>query len=199
MGHNIGKIRCEGCGLLVPNYDCAILVSEESPKQELCSACFNLVMAKNTGCDKFTNVCFDPIEMIDAAGDRHLFQFRTQLLGDILSIEALEIQEEEVKGYQFQILGRPEDDQLVLLGGLIQKMRRSLSVRHLVDDERYGLSVVGNTVRGRFEWDDDSDDELPLLVIDGREIAWYELGEILKIFEGYQFKLEIIDPSEDVS
>ena len=35
-------------------------------------------------------------------------------------------------GDQFQIIGEPDDDPLSLLGRLIERMRRSLSVKHLV-------------------------------------------------------------------
>jgi hypothetical protein len=39
---------------------------------------------------------------------------------------------------------------------------------------------------------------VPLLVIDGREITWEEFGRMLMTFEGFQFKLEICDRSEEV-
>ena len=38
----------------------------------------------------------------------------------------------------------------------------------------------------------------PLVVIDGREISWEEFGEMLMTFEGWQFKMQIADPSDDV-
>jgi hypothetical protein len=39
------------------------------------------------------------------------------------------------RGYQFQILGEPEDEPLSLLARLIERMRRSLSIKHLVPSE----------------------------------------------------------------
>jgi hypothetical protein len=47
-------------------------------------------------------------------------------------------------------------------------------------------------------WDDAEDGRLPLLVIDGREITWEEFGRMLMTFEGFQFKLNIGDKSEEL-
>jgi hypothetical protein len=53
-------------------------------------------------------------------------------------------------------------------------------------------------VRGRIAWDDEHDGRLPLLVIDGREVSWEAFGRMLMTFEGWQFKLEIRDRSEEI-
>jgi hypothetical protein len=53
-------------------------------------------------------------------------------------------------------------------------------------------------VRGKIEWDDSQDGSVPLLNVDGREITWQEFGRMLMSFEGWQFKLEIRDKSEDL-
>jgi hypothetical protein len=42
------------------------------------------------------------------------------------------------------------------------------------------------------------DGRLPMLVIDGREISWEQFGRMVMGFEGWQFKLEIKDWSEEV-
>ena len=38
---------------------------------------------------------------------------------------------------------------------------------------------------------------MPLVVIDGREISWEQFGRMLMTFEGWQFKLQIFDRSEE--
>jgi hypothetical protein len=48
------------------------------------------------------------------------------------------------------------------------------------------------------EWDDAHDGRVPLVVVDGREITWEEFGRMLMAFEGWQFKLEIRDMSEEL-
>lgn len=75
-------------------------------------------------------------------------------------------------------------------------MRRALSIKHLAD-HRLGLQIAEHAVvRGLIEWDDDG--RAPLVIVDGREIAWEEFGRMLMSFEGFQFKLEIRDMSEEV-
>jgi hypothetical protein len=37
-----------------------------------------------------------------------------------------------------------------------------------------------------------------LIVIDGKEIRWDEFGRMLRTFEGFNFKLEIFDRSEEM-
>jgi len=51
-------------------------------------------------------------------------------------------------------------------------------------------------VCGHIAWDDTNEDRMPLMVVDGREITWDDFGRMLMAFEGWQFKLEILDRSE---
>ena len=87
---------------------------------------------------------------------------------------------------------------MVLLGRLIERMRRALSGKHLTDDAHGQQIADPGVVRGRIEWDDDRGGRVPLLVIDGREIDWDEFGRMLMSFEGSQFKLHIADKSEEL-
>jgi len=52
-------------------------------------------------------------------------------------------------------------------------------------------------VRGRIAWDDAHNGRLPLMVIDGQEASWEELGRMLMSFEGFHFQLDIRDKSEE--
>ncbi len=56
-----------------------------------------------------------------------------------------------------------------------------------------GLHLADLLVAGRITWDPNEDGRLPLLVIDGKEISWEEVGRIVKTFEGWQFRFEIRD------
>ncbi len=86
----------------------------------------------------------------------------------------------------------------MLLGQLIQKMRRGLSTKHLVDGQ-FGLQIADHrVVRAKIEADIDQDDRVPLLIIDGKEITWNEFGRMLMSFEGFQFKLTVADKSEEL-
>ena len=83
----------------------------------------------------------------------------------------------------------------VLLGRLVEKMRRALSLRHIDFHER---RIIDSTVRGRIEWDESLAGHLPLVVVDGKEVSWDDLGQMLMSMEGWQFRLDIADPSEEL-
>ena len=45
--------------------------------------------------------------------------------------------------------------------------------------------------------DENTDGDAPLLAIDGKPVTWDEFGRLLSSFEGWQFKLEIYEPSDE--
>jgi hypothetical protein len=118
-------------------------------------------------------------------------------LGNILSLQAFELQDGTPAGYQFQIIGDPEDDLFALLGRMIEKIRRALAVKYLTEDPKFGLQIAEDLVCGNIESDPSLDERTPLLIIDGKEVTWQEFGEILMTFEGSQFRLEVFDPSDE--
>ena len=154
-------------------------------------------VAKLGGLEGFEHAKFEPVGLADCTGEIHEFHFRTRLFGPGVALDAFELRDGTPAGYQFQIIGDPEDDLLALLGRLIEKIRRALSIKHLVDGE-LGLHIAEQVVRGMIEWDDAHDGRVPLLIIDGREITWEDFGRMLMSFEGWQFKLNIADKSEEL-
>jgi hypothetical protein len=190
-------ICCDACGTAVPAYDVVSYGSIEQGYRELCSRCFNAEVASALGLERFENVRLHPVVMIDCAGERHEFHFRMRLLGSTAALDAFELRAGAPGGYQFQILGKPDDEPLSLLGRLIERMRRSLSVKYL-ERSAHGTQIADRTVCGRIEWDESEDGRVPLLVIDGQEVSWDELGRMLMSFEGWQFCVAIRDRSEEV-
>lgn len=190
------KVRCEECGESVPTHD-IIHYGSEGEQRELCCRCVNADMARRSGLDDFEDHCFEPVKMTDCSGEVHEFHFRTRLLGDIVALDAFEIRDGHPGGYEFQMIGDPEEDLMGLLGRLIEKIRRRLSIRHLSEDDRFGLQIADRVVRGQIECDLDEPSRVPLIVVDGREITWDEFGRMLMTFEGWQFKLEIFDSGEE--
>ena len=195
--HSGSVNRCEACGTAVPTYDVVNYGSIDGGYRQLCSQCFNAEVASAMGLEHFENCRFDQVVMADCAGEAHEFHFGTRLLGSMVAVDAFELKRGEPAGYQFQILGGPDDDVLALLGRLVERMRRTLSVNHLVPSE-HGLQIADQTVRARIEWDETQDGRMPLLVIDGREVSWEEFGRMLMTFEGWQFRMQIGDRSEEV-
>jgi hypothetical protein len=193
------KAHCDVCGQSTSGYDIVHYGSIERGYRQLCSRCFNTQMAKAAGLDEgFEHVKFEPVGLTDCLGELHEFHFRARLFGTGVAIDAFELRNEDPAGYCFQIIGEPEVDLLVLLGQLVEKMRRALLIKHLKDGD-CGLQIAdGGVVRGRIKWDAAHDGQLPLLVIDGREIDWNRFGRMLMSHEGAQFKLTIADKSEEL-
>jgi hypothetical protein len=58
--------------------------------------------------------------------------------------------------------------------------------------------LVDSTATGRIEADLSRHDEnLPKVIIDGEEWTWEEFGRLWMTYEGFRFKLEMIDPVDD--
>ena len=189
-------MTCSSCGRTVVSPQRVNYGSKESGYDVLCDKCYNLESAKSSGVENFQHHDFEPVRLVDCAGEAHEFHFRTRMFGTGVSINAFEVLNGQA-GYRFQVIGDPAEDQMVLIGRLISKIRRALSVKHLKDTE-FGLRIENDLpVRGRIGWDPDEDGSIPLVVIDGREISWDEFGRMLMTFEGWQFKLELIDPSDE--
>lgn len=193
------QITCEACHKPAAAHDVVNYGSIESGYRRLCGRCFNEAAARQLGLEVFEHVGFDAVRMIDARGAEHEFHFVTRLFGGPgVSIDAFELRNDCPAGYRFQVIGEPEDDPLELLGRLIGKMRRALALTHL-EDTAHGPEVNDRlTLRGTVGSDPDGDHRLPMVVIDGREISWAELGRMVATFQGWQFKLQFLGKSEEV-
>ena len=191
-------ITCEACRQPTPAHDVVNYGSEQGGLRQLCGRCFNECAAEHLGLEDFEHVQLEPIRMVDARGVSHEFQFRTRLFGPGLAIDALELVDGSPGGYEFQVIGEHDDDPLALLGKLVAKMRRALSLTHLEESE-LGPQVNNRmVVRGRVDCDLDAPGHTPSVVIDGREFTWEAFGQMVATFEGWQFKLEFKDRSEEV-
>ncbi|MPW23979.1 conserved hypothetical protein [Paraburkholderia piptadeniae] len=193
---------CVRCGTVMSPHDVVSVASGDGAFRSLCSRCFNTEMAHLAELHAFEHPEFTPVRLADADGVVHEFYFRSLLFGDQLSLEAFELApgEEDCVGFRFQLLGEPQSDPFELLGNLVQKVKRALTVRHLVEHAG-NLEVAGTTVRGRIEWDSGQDSgesgRLPRVVIDGRRVDWTDFGAMLMAFEGWQFRIELVDPSDE--
>ncbi len=189
--------RCSKCRKVVPVYDITNLTSSDGGSRKMCGRCCNAEMAERTGLNKFEHLNFEPIEVADCEGRTHVFHFRTHLFGPGVALDAFEWSDGGRTGYRFQMIGEPEGDLMILFARLVEKIRRGLSVQHLKRaDQRW--QVADRVVRGRIGWDEDAEGRAPLVVIDGRGITWEEFGRMLRTFEGWQFKLQIFDRSEEL-
>jgi hypothetical protein len=189
--------QCENCGEMTRYYDIVSYSGADGSFRQVCTRCFNADVARLSGLERFEDIRFEPIDLKDSAGATHRFHFRTRLHGSIVVLDAFELHDGRPSGYQCQVVGSHEQELLELLARLIQRLRPLLSTRHLVT-EGTKTEIAEQTVRGRIDWDESAVERIPLLVIDGREISWNDFGHMLSAFEGWQFKLEIIDRSDEI-
>jgi len=193
------KIKCEGCGEDVPAYDITHYGSADGSYRDLCSRCFSAEVAKVSGVENFDNTRLQPIGITDCDGVPHQFHFVPRLLGNMVTLDAFEIQDGNPTGYQFQVIGDPEEDMFALLGRMVGRIRKTLSVKHIKDvGDGHGLQIADMVVRGRIDCDLSEDAHMPCVVVDGQEISWEGFGRMISAYEGWQFKLEICDRSEEL-
>src|SRR6202049_3783616 len=122
-GNQSGRmICCDVCGTAVPAYDVVNYGSIEQGYRELCNRCFNAEVGNALGLERFENVRLHPVVMTDCAGERHEFHFRMRLLGSMAALDAFELKAGAPGGYQFQMLAKPDDETLSLLGRLLDWM-----------------------------------------------------------------------------
>jgi hypothetical protein len=83
-------------------------------------------------------------------------------------------------------------------GAMRDKIRARLAERDVaIDPESGNLTVLRGMVRAHIHTapgPHDDDDDGPVLVVDDRRMSWRELGQMLHAFEGWNLRLEILDP-----
>lgn len=190
---------CESCGVAPRPFDSVLYGSSDGgPSRLLCGRCFNLEAARRGGLVDFEHIDFEPLTMSDAHGREHVFQFRTHLFAAGVTIDAIEFNEDQSEGYCFKVIGDEEGDLFELLARLVTKMRRGLANSHL-EEGRHGLQIGDpGIVRARIESDPEGETEMPVVVIDGRNISWNEFGRMVATYTGFQFKLEMHDLSDEI-
>lgn len=188
--------KCERCGTLVPSYD-TVHYGDGSKTETLCMACFNRAAGEAMGIE-VDKARFEPVTLLDCDRRPHVLHVRRRLCATGQVVEAFEVIDGAPGGYQFGILGEADGDPMELFAQLYERMRRGLARQHVVDDE-YGTHLaLSGPVRGHIDSDYGRDPEpLPVIVIDGREFTWEEFGRMLLSFEGWQFRLEIIDRTDE--
>ena len=193
--NSIENMVCDECGKeLHTGFEMtSVTSSDNSADRTLCLECYNREMADHGGLD-LEIPQFPPMKISDFEEREHTFSFATRLFGNQVSIEAHEVNRDF--GYQFQVLGKPDDVQN-LFQKLVRKIKRALTYQHLIERNGHLSISDGQIIRGRFECDDDENSYFPAFVVDGKKLKWEELGQLLNCFEGWQFRLQIFDPSEE--
>ena len=201
MSSDIKKEKCEVCGENIPNYN-TIYISSEKRFICTCLKCYNKRIAEYNDPD-FEHVEFEPIILKDTEGVDHEFHFTVHHLGDRIGIDSFEIKEGHRGGFEFSLIGDIEDEIFKLFGKLFERMRRALGRKHIEWDDTTDSWQISeeDVVRARIGSDLENDENYghpPLIVIDGKEITWEDFGRMLMTYEGFNFKLEIFDRSDEI-
>jgi len=191
---------CEQCNCEVKPFD-GVHLTMDNGMVYLCSKCYNQRAAEYADVD-FTHVSFEPEIFTDPDEQDHTFHFTTHLFGDRISMNAIEMRDNDVEGYRFGIIGQSDEgvgSLFNLFGNLIARINRGLSRKHITLEHHgcYQITDAG-VVRGYITCDPDSSSRTPVVVIDGQNISWKELGEMIMTYEGFNFRLDLIDRSEEV-
>ncbi|MBI4880550.1 MAG: hypothetical protein HY812_12965 [Planctomycetes bacterium] len=187
--------QCTGCGRKVPSYEGVFHSDGRGGSLGfVCGRCWAQVLSDATG-EEIGHLELDPIVLPDAAGHMHTFHFRFNPAPR--GIEAFEVSRGVPCGYHFQVMQKGDDPAIV--APLLEKMRRGLSQQHLepCDVTPGGLQVKDRLLRGRIDCNTDHLDRAPPVVVDGKTLSWEQLGAMLASFEGWQFRLELLDRSEE--
>lgn len=190
----ITTVQCEACQQQVPCFDMTRYGSMESYR-DLCTLCLNAEIACDMGLEWFEDARLEPVQLLDCAGETHTFHFRLRLLPSMIVLDGFEVVDGMEGGYRTRLVGDPEDEVFALVGRLVQKLRRQLAVKHL-GAEQSGL-IANDMVRGEIGPPQGDYDTGPVLTIDGKTVSWQELGALMNGYEGFQFKLEIKDLSDE--
>jgi hypothetical protein len=201
MNSDIKKKKCEFCGELVPYYS-TIYVAIDKEYHCSCLKCYNGRMAEYSDID-FEHAELDPIILKDFEGVDHKFHFTVRHLVDRIGIEAFEIKEGHRGGYEFSYIGDIDDEIFNLFGKLVERMLSGLHQKHIEWSNTTNSWQItkDDVVRAKIDSDLESDDYYghpPLIVIDGKEIKWEDFGRMLMTYEGFNFKLEIFDRSDEM-
>lgn len=185
--------RCDSCARAVPSFDIVGTGGVERP-EDLCTRCFNATISERLGL-QFTHPVFAPVQLQGPRRRRFTFHFRTLFVPSGLLIDAFELEDGVPGGYQFSILGDFDVDPIKKHRRLLARIRRSLRLCHLEVDE-YGVRHLEPVVRGRISSEPSVHE--PAVVIDGVTFSWEEFGRMLLTYEGFQFKLDMVDRVEEV-
>jgi hypothetical protein len=175
-----------------------LTIKEDEPSQSVCRDCYNEFAANMLGIEDYKDFEKE-VTFIDCDGIEHCFQIRKKIHPTGICWEAVEFTGVDKIGYSFEVHQDFEEDSNYALKRLYKKIRKGLSQKFIKREVFQGhelISFKGNIVEGRIEWDDRYDDRTPKFIIDGQEYSLEEFGRMMMSCEGWNFKLEIIEPTE---
>ena len=110
--------------------------------------------------------------------------------------EAIEVvSDEKVESYIFTILSPFDSDIENAELKLKAKIKRGINKRYLTNSS-WGYELAKNDeMAGRIEWN--SENNGTMLIVDGKRLSMAELEKLLEPYEGFQFRFQIIDATDE--
>ena len=187
---------CESCYNKVSEfYIMKVKVEDTDRYKNICYNCVNNKIAFNLNVD-FLPLRSKSVIMRDKEGEEHFFRLRKRIYSEGFVIEAVEFQEGNMKGYKFEVDGELECNQSELEDQMLNKIQKELFTKYIGEEVFFGkkkLVIKDGKVTGRIESNLENDEGIPILVIDGKEYSWNQIGRMLRVYEGFEFKIEMID------
>ena len=178
----------------VPEYNVVGYGVGERGERQLCCRCFSLEVAHAGGIDD-ERVHFAPLILCDADGFPHTFQFRAVAPpGGGILLEAFVREPPQREGYEFAVFEPRYSDLFNLKALLLQRMRRGLARAYLELGADGASHIRCRRLAARISCEVGRD-QVPLLVVDGREVSWKEFGRMLVTFEGFELRLQLREKS----
>lgn len=194
------KEECRWCGKKAASYN-SIFIPDEDDYICICLQCYNREISKIAGID-YEDIQLHPVIIKDRDGVGHEFHFSLRLMGDQQVLSAFELEGTFSGGYEFSIIGETEDGIFPLFSALYARMLKALARKHIhMDDDTESWKITEkDRVRGQISSAEGSDEfsRVPLMVIDGKKISWEAFGQMLMSYQGFNFKLQIFDPSQEI-
>lgn len=183
-----------------------------SPESDLCEDCgapTTMVVSGRALCDRCADAAISaatgwprlpepPVPETLVGPDRVQRPFVYRLLRVPTGVEALaeETGRDAGEGYRFSLVGPHDVDVAALVEQLRDRVRREVARLYLErDDAGRDWQVADDELVGRVEEDPDDWTGPPRLVVDGRSLSWEQVGELVKPFTGWEFRLRF---GEDV-
>jgi hypothetical protein len=119
----------------------------------------------------------------------HLFTLEFMLFPHLKSLKAYETGDSK---YKCEVCGELDDSFFQMWTQLMERLEKMLSVKYITPDGRWN----GMKLLGYLAYNNDSD--ACNVIIDGKAYTWEELGRIVATSEGFQIKIEIADPTDEL-
>ena len=176
---------CKHCGHTASSASFTTLSSAGSSSL-LCGKCFNKAVAQAMEVPVPDPAEFAPLT-VSVGARRHTFVFHVYLNPGGLGIGAREHEPRDPEGgFEFEVLVPAIIPSKLAYEMLVKKIKKGIRTKSLTSD---GSRLKEHVAVGRFRYES--------LVIDGGEVTWDEFRQILNCYEGWQFRLEVLDPSDD--